>query len=158
VRPEARREGIPTVSTSKAAAPVPEPAPKELAPDEKFRELMSRGIAAADRDALGDALRAFRQAMKVNPRDPGAWNSLGVVLVRQGNLSGGVEALRQALNVDATYAPAHRNLGIALERQGRSREAYGHYRSFLLLVSEDHPDRDAVRQRLAVPFRHVPIP
>lgn len=145
------------MSSSKEAA-TPEPAPKDLDPDEKFRELMSRGTVAADRGALGDALRAFRQAMKMNPRDPGAWNSLGVVLVRRGNLSGGVEALRQALNVDATYPPAHRNLGIALERQGRSREAYGHYRSFLLLVSEDHPDRDAVRQRLAVPFRQVPIP
>ncbi|HUE96659.1 MAG TPA: hypothetical protein VMN39_08365, partial [Longimicrobiaceae bacterium] len=70
------------MSTSKqTAALVPEPAPKALDPDEKFRELMSRGTAAADRGALGDALRAVRQALKMNPRDPGAWNSLGVVLV-----------------------------------------------------------------------------
>jgi Flp pilus assembly protein TadD len=142
-------------------APVPVPAkpvPVEVDPEQQFRELMTRGLAAADRGAYGDAARSFRQAVKLNPRDPDAWNSLGVVLARQGNVSGGADALRQSLAVDGTFAPAHRNLGIVLERQGRNREAIPHYRAFLFLVADNDPDRDAVRARLSVPIRQVPRP
>lgn len=147
----------PPVTTAPGIARVAE-APVEPTPEERYRDVVTRGVAAAERGALGEASRLFRQAVRLNPSDPDGWNSLGVVLARQGNIIGGMDALHQALQVDATFAPAHRNLGILLERQGRSREAIAHYRSFLFLVAENHPDRDAVRQRLAVPIRRVPTP
>src|SRR5438477_5754595 len=51
-----------------APAPVPaKPVPVEVDPEQQFRELMTRGLAAADRGAYGEAARSFRQAVKLNP-------------------------------------------------------------------------------------------
>ena len=116
---------------------------------------MRQGREAARRGAFEQAARHFERAVALNSSDHGAWNDLGVVLVEQGNMAKGIRALEQAINVDPTHAWAHRNLAIALDRQGRAREAARHYRLFLLLVGDAHPERDAVRDRLSVTIRQV---
>jgi tetratricopeptide (TPR) repeat protein len=110
--------------------------------------LVHEGLRAAQRGAFDEAARSFERALETNPRDAETWNNLGVALTRQGDLAGGVAAFRKAIGLEALRAEAHRNLGVALERQGNHRDAARHYRTFLSLVGEDHPDRAAIRQRL----------
>lgn len=106
------------------------------------------GLEAAQRGALADAERLFREALARDERDAEAWNSLGVVLIRQGERERGTDALRTALRLVPTHLEAHRNLGVALDRQGRRGEAIGHYQRFLSLSPAGYPGRDEVRRRL----------
>jgi cytochrome c-type biogenesis protein CcmH/NrfG len=88
------------------------------------------------------------KALDLRPTDGETWNSLGVVLVRQGQAARGVDAFNHALHLNPDHLEAHRNLAVTLDRQGRSGEAAAHYRAFLRLTQEDHPARDDVRRRL----------
>ena len=110
--------------------------------------LLAQGLEAAQRGELADAEGYFRRAVAQDAGDAEAWNSLGVVLVRQGKPVQGVEALRKALRMQPSHIEAHRNLGVALDRQGRAGEAAEHYRFFLSLTTDAHPGRGDVRRRL----------
>jgi len=112
--------------------------------------LLAQGLEAAQRGELADAEGFFRRAVEQDAGDAEAWNSLGVVLVRQGEPARGVEALRKALRLQPSHVEAHRNLGVALDRQGRTGEAAHHYRTFLSLATDAHPGRGDVRRRLLV--------
>lgn len=116
--------------------------------DEGLRPLLSRGAEAVERGAFGEAASLLRQATKLAPGDPEAWNGLGVALVSLGEVAAGVEAFRRAVRLQPTHAEAERNLGVALDRQGKPREAAAHYRTFLSLSTEGHPARTDVRRRL----------
>ncbi len=134
--------------------PVPAPlANPRLAPpadtEGQFTALLARGRQAAQRGALEESGVLLRQALELNPRDGEAWNSLGVVLVQQGEPALGVDALNQALSVNPNHVEAHLNLAVVLDRQGAVGEARAHYRAFLRLASEDHPARAEVRRRVA---------
>jgi len=50
-------------------------------------------------------------AAKVNPRDPGVRNDLGLVYLKLGQPARAVAELRQALELDPKFEVAHRNLG-----------------------------------------------
>ena len=136
-----------------ASAPVgPLPAPGTPSPtalDERFLALVRRALEAAQERALPQAAGLLEEALALKPTDAEAWNSLGVVLVLQGETARGAEAFGQALRLDPTHPEAHRNLAVALDRQGRSGEAVSHYRAFLRLSPASHPTRDEVRRRLA---------
>ena len=139
------------------AAPIasldPEPpAPLVETPPEPLRApgspLLAQGLEAAQRGELADAEGYFRRAVEQDAGDAEAWNSLGVVLIRQGEHARGVRALRKALRLQPSHVEAHRNLGVALDRQGRVDEAAQHYRTFLSLTTDAHPGRGDVRRRL----------
>jgi hypothetical protein len=138
------------------ARPVPSPAPRPVAPpparvrsDSQFVSLVARGLRAAEEGALPDAARLLGQALVLRPTHAETWNSLGVVLVREGEASAGIDAFRHALRFDPNHVEAHRNLAVALDRRGNPEEAATHYRAFLRLSPPRYPGRDDVRHRLA---------
>jgi tetratricopeptide (TPR) repeat protein len=137
-----------THASAPAASGLPLPADRAEVPP-LAGALVREGLSAAQRGAFDEAARAFERALERNPRDAETWNNLGVALTRQGDLAGGVAAFRKAIGLEAHRADVHRNIAVALERQGNDRDAARHYRTFLSLVGEDHPDRAAIRQRLA---------
>jgi tetratricopeptide (TPR) repeat protein len=139
--PAPRIAAVPLPPTP-ATDPAPDPAPS---PSESA---LGQGFEAAQRGELAEAERLFRQAVAQDGGDAEAWNSLGVVLIRQGDREPGIEALRTALRLLPSHLEAHRNLGAAMDRLGRRDEATRHYRSFLSLTPEGHPGRDEVRRRL----------
>jgi cytochrome c-type biogenesis protein CcmH/NrfG len=124
------------------------PLPPTLSVTPAVPSPLAQGLEAAQRGALADAERLFRDALARDAGDVEAWNSLGVVLIRQGDRERGVDALRTALGLQPTHAEAHRNLGAALDRRGLRDEAVRHYEAFLSLSPPDHPGRDEVRRRL----------
>jgi tetratricopeptide (TPR) repeat protein len=124
-----------------AAAPVP--SGRLLA-----RALVDEGLTAArDRD-FEEASRLLTKALDLDPADADAWNGLGVVLIRQGEITRGVGALRRALRAQPSHAEAHRNLAVALDGQGRCREAALHYRGFLSQTDGSNSFRQDVTRRL----------
>lgn len=134
-----------------AAVPLPATPVTDQAPDPASSpsgSALGQGFEAVQRGELAEAERLFRQALAQDGGDAEAWNSLGVVLIRQGDREPGIEALRTALRLLPSHREAHRNLGAALDRLDRRDEASRHYRSFLSLTPEGHPGRDEVRRRL----------
>jgi Flp pilus assembly protein TadD len=111
--------------------------------------LVAQGLQAAEEGGLAEAARLLRKALELRPTDVDTWNSLGVVLVHQGETTGGMDAFHQALRLDPNQPEAHRNLAVTLDREGRSADAVTHYQAFLRFSPESHPARDAVRRRLA---------
>jgi len=109
---------------------------------------VSTGLHAAEEGDLPGATTLLRRALELKPRDPDTWNSLGVVLVRQGAISEGGDAFTRAVRFDPNHAEGHRNLGIVLDRQGRTRDAVAHYETFLRLSAAHHAARDDVHRRL----------
>jgi Flp pilus assembly protein TadD len=95
-----------------------------------------------------EATALLMKALELKPTDTDTWNTLGVLLVRQGETAQGIDAFGRALRLYPDHPEAHRNLAVALDRQGRSREAAIHYRAFLRLSAESDPARDDVRRRL----------
>jgi cytochrome c-type biogenesis protein CcmH/NrfG len=139
-----------SVTLSHIPAPIMTPSARPLAgASPRFFALADRGLQAAHEGALGEAAGFLEKALELKPSDADTWNTLGVVLVRQGETARGVDAFGHALRFNPNHADAHRNLAVALDRQGKSREAVAHYRSFLRLSAQGHAARDDVHRRLA---------
>jgi Flp pilus assembly protein TadD len=124
--------------------------------DEPVVALVSEGLRRAESGSLTEAARVLRSALALKPTHAETWNSLGVVLVREGETVRGIDAFREAVRLAPMHAEAHRNLAVALDRQGQAKEAAVHYRVFLGLSAERHPARDDVARRLTeVPDREL---
>jgi tetratricopeptide (TPR) repeat protein len=68
----------------------------------------------------------FRHAIEVTGRNHIAYNNLGAVLERQGNLTEAIACYQEALHIKPDLAEAHDNLGRVLVSQGRMEEAQAH--------------------------------
>lgn len=136
----------PPLVVAPTAKPVTAAAPST---QQRAKALVSEGLDAARGLDFQEAARLFAKALDLDPTDADAWNSLGVVLIRQGEITRGMGALRRALRAQPGHADAHRNLAVALDGQGRCREAALHYRSFLSQSDVSTPYRADVSRRLA---------
>ncbi len=143
----------------RVARPVPPPRAHVMPPAQpitsvpssrvRAHALVEEGLDAARARDFQEAARLLTKALDLDPADANAWNGLGVVLIRHGEITRGVGALRRALRTQPSHAEAHRNLAVALDGQGRCREAALHYRSFLSQSEASDPSREDVSRRLA---------
>jgi Flp pilus assembly protein TadD len=70
------------------------------------------GLNALASDRLEDAVRSFRQAVQLNPRNDSAWNDLGVVMEALGNPMEAMGCYKQVLAHHPDHAQARANLGM----------------------------------------------
>jgi serine/threonine-protein kinase len=84
-------------------------------------------------DVLGRAVAAARAAIRLEPDDALAHNSLGNALAGQGKLEAAVAEYRAAIRLKPDYAGAHYNLGLALAGQGKPEAAVAEYREAIRL-------------------------
>ena len=79
------------------------------------------GNAMLKRGELGEAIKHYRQALRINPAYAQAHNDLGVALLKGGKLTEATEHFCQALRLG--YSLAQKNLMVALSRLGKREDA-----------------------------------
>jgi Flp pilus assembly protein TadD len=88
----------------------------DLDPDDRnSRERLSAvlgvlGESSADAGKLADAVRLFRELLKLKPDDAVAHNNLGSALAGQGYMDEAIAEFQAAVRVDPQLAPARENL------------------------------------------------
>ncbi|WP_419639691.1 tetratricopeptide repeat protein, partial [Thiolapillus sp.] len=92
------------------------------------------------------AIEAFRKLLEINPDHESAWNNLGAVLGKQGNLDEAINALRKQLEINPRHEDAWYNLGGALGTQGNLDEAINAFRRQL----EINPDHERAWYNLGI--------
>jgi tetratricopeptide (TPR) repeat protein len=79
--------------------------------------------------STGDAQRAYREALALEPRHGDAHLNLGRILHEEGALADAEGHYRAALDADPSSARAHYNLGVVLEDRGRPTPALEAYQT-----------------------------
>jgi Flp pilus assembly protein TadD len=92
-----------------------------------------------------EAVRWYREALRVRPVYPEAQSNLGVALVAMGDAKGAIRHLEEALSIWPAYANGRNNLGTARETAGDVPEAIRQYREAVRL----DPDHAQARNNLA---------
>ncbi len=88
-------------------------------------EWYATGVRLAAAGSTGEAIRAYRQAVKENPRHVEAWNNLGDLLRRAGDRDGALDAIEHALAADPGHSRASLNAGILQIDAKHFKEALG---------------------------------
>ena len=83
----------------------------------------NHGQALALQNDWAGAEGAYRDAARLRPEFPEAWNGLGYALRKQGRLDEAVQAYREALRLRPKYPQALEYLGQAYVQQGRITDA-----------------------------------
>jgi len=91
------------------------------------------GNALLDQGEVKQAIRHYKEALRINRGFPETYNSLGNALWRQGKVKEAVRHYTEALRIKPDYAEAHNNLGNALLSMGEVKRAMDHYREALRL-------------------------
>jgi tetratricopeptide (TPR) repeat protein len=102
------------------------------------------GIILAKQKKYGDALPAFRQALKLNPRDGWALQNLAQSLNDLGQREEAVREYRQALAHNPRFGLAWLGLGQILEATGRKEEADDCFRKALANRINRAPELEAL--------------
>jgi len=82
---------------------------------------------------FGEAVEAYRTAIRLGAKNAKAYANLGLALMMEGNLAEAEEHLRNAVRVKPGFVEARVNLGNVLRQSGRSDEAIAEYRGALRL-------------------------
>jgi tetratricopeptide (TPR) repeat protein len=129
-------------------------------PSGAVAELRAATQAMAHRE-VQQARQSLEKAIASDPAYAEAYNLLGFVLGRGGDLAGAVEKLNQAVALDPGFADAHYNLGVALWYRGdrskaaaeldealRLNPAAGNVYSFRGMTCRETGDFDCARRML----------
>jgi len=84
---------------------------------------VNEGLALAKTNEWAGAERAYRDAIRLKPTLPEAWNGLGYALRQQQRYDESVRAYQEALRLRPNYPQALEYLGEAYVRMGRLPEA-----------------------------------
>lgn len=119
-----------TAKKRKAAAPTkPEPVPPPPPPD-----LPATAPAPVPASSDEQLLRTTEELVRANPRDGGAWSTLGVILRRVGRAEEALLCYHRGLEHDPDNAGIWSNLGNLLTDMGRHAEAsHAHARALHLM-------------------------
>jgi tetratricopeptide (TPR) repeat protein len=104
------------------------------------------GTIVEERGQVEEAIRHFRESLRIQPVQPEAYNNLGSALRTRGELDEAAAQLRRSLEVDPRYILAHNNLGLVYHDRGEYDEAIEHFQRGL----EIHPDFTAAHTNLGV--------
>ena len=80
---------------------------------------------------LEEAVKYYRQALKLNPNNAIALNNLGVTLFELGQTEEAQKLYQKALEINPNYTDALYNLAVLLKTQGKNKEAEGQFRKVI---------------------------
>ncbi len=87
------------------------------------------GILRMDQHRLDEAVAAFEQATRHDPKNADYQNNLGFAHMSAGHHEAAILPLRTALKIDSTSRQTRNNLGFALAALGRDKEAWRVFRA-----------------------------
>lgn len=93
-----------------------------------------------------EQIRAYEDAIKVNPEDADSHFNLALVLIKERRFDDAVERLRAVTKIDTVDLEAYKTLGDVLETQGAIDDAIGVYETANRLAPED----TEIRERLEI--------
>lgn len=94
------------------------------------------GVVRDEQGRPEEAIAHYRQALRIHPDMPDAYNDWGIALARQGRWLEAIEQYENALKLAPGSVEVHANLAQALERVGRAAEAAEHARAAQRLQRE----------------------
>lgn len=104
------------------------------APAAEFYRLYDAAYQLTEAGRTEEAVRAWREALRLEPDDAKANNNLGGMLLRLGRLPEAEAHLRKALAADPELAGARNNLGLLLMQRGRWEEARAEFERAIALA------------------------
>jgi tetratricopeptide (TPR) repeat protein len=78
-----------------------------------------------------EAVKAYRQAITLDPKDAWSMNNLGLILLNQGKADEAAPLFAKAVELRKDVPAFHNNLGMALEHKGQFSEAASEYKGAL---------------------------
>src|SRR5271155_554587 len=99
--------------------------------------IYGQGMAALQQRDLAGARAAFEKTVKLVPRSPEPHNSLGWVLLAQGETDAAILEFKAAVRLNPDFAQAHMNLSRALMEKGDAQAAVSESREAVRLAPED---------------------
>ncbi len=113
---------------------------------------MKRGVAELELQNVPFARMLFKQAVKLNPKNPEAWNNLAATEYLQHELSHATSDYKRALKLNPRVATFHSNLGTALFEGKSYRKAVEEFALALQIdpeVFEKHSGNGVMAHMLA---------
>jgi tetratricopeptide (TPR) repeat protein len=104
------------------------------------------GVIVEDRGQVEEAVRHYRESLRIQPVQHEAYNNLGSVLRTRGEFDEAIAQLRRSLDVKPDYIFAYNNLGLVYHDRGEYGEAVRHFQRSL----EIHPDFAAAHTNLGI--------
>lgn len=83
----------------------------------------NKGVKLEKAGKYAEAIKAYDQAIKLNPKYIEAWNNKGVALFNLGRYEVSIRVYEQAIKLDPNDADVWYNKGVALEKLGKYEEA-----------------------------------
>jgi protein O-mannosyl-transferase len=111
---------------------------------ENWQAHYNLGHALDDKGQIDEAIRQYREAIRLKPNYPDAHNNLGIALDNKGQTGEAIQQFREAIRLKPDHLDAHYNLGNTLPKAGQMDEAIRQYREVIRLK----PDYAAVYNNL----------
>lgn len=103
---------------------------------EQYR-LLNEAVEYLRNNQTDQAIKAFEQALVIDPNYAEAHNNLGVTLWRLGRVNEAIAHYEQAMRVKPNEPEAHRNLGAIFLQSGKLTEAIAQYEEALRIGPND---------------------
>jgi tetratricopeptide (TPR) repeat protein len=104
---------------------------------------------------LAEAIKAFEQAVAIDPSNVTAHYNLGVAHRARGYLEPAIAAYQQAIKLQPNYAEAYQNLGVALFKLGKLPESLNAFNQALGLYRTTDPE---AASRLSQQLKQLGLP
>ncbi|MFZ3073466.1 MAG: tetratricopeptide repeat protein [Thermodesulfobacteriota bacterium] len=98
--------------------------------------------------AIDEAIKEYKEAIRLRPSYKEAVYNLGTVYDRQGDIDSAIKEYKKAAEIDPSFYLALNNLGYAYSKKGLFKEAIAEYKKALRFFPQD-PD---VRYNLAMAY------
>ncbi|MBU1045220.1 MAG: tetratricopeptide repeat protein [Candidatus Omnitrophica bacterium] len=109
----------------------------DIRQEDQSRWFLNLGTAYRNKGENEKAIKSFKAAEKVNPRNPDAVYNLGVIYLEKEEYQDAIEEFRKSIKIDEYDSAAYSNVGIVLMKQKKIDEAIASFQSALTLDPAD---------------------
>ena len=90
---------------------------------ETAKDFFYTGVALYDQGKIDEAIKAYDEAIVLNPNYTEAWNGKSVALISQGKYAEAMQACNKSIGFNQSFSEPWNNKGWALNSQGKYTEA-----------------------------------